>query len=367
MKQLFAYILLAFTILCIGCEESDDIQFTENGGTAPTILTGSESITLNKDLEGTKALTLVWEKAEIDSPTPITYTVELAAAGTEFATPFNAASTTETFVTWTVEEFNAAVIQAGLEPGIEGAVEARVISAIGSTGSIAQFSDAITYFATPYTNKAPELFLVGAFQAYYGRNAWTPTEAFQMNYIGDGSTQIFEGYIKLGADDGFKFISAAADWGTLDGNYGTIDGAQDGNITNDGGSSDVKPGVAGLYYVQVDIDNLAYQIIRMDWGIIGAATPLGWDGETAMTYDFDANQYTITTTLVDGEMKLRSKNTSNAIFGADEDWKFNVGDSGDEAVAADTGDGNFAVSAGNYTISLGIGIDGKATTGITQN
>jgi len=345
MKRILKIIALAiWAIIALSCQQNDDIEFVANTVAEPQIISSGDF--------GTRAA--------------ISYDIEIAASGTGFEAPVAGGSTTDTFFTWTVKEFNDAAIAAGLKADEERGLDIRVIASIGSQGTERAISNVSTFTVTPFTNAAPELFLVGAFQTYYGRSAWTPTEAFEMKYIGDGSTQVFDAYIKLGTDDGFKFISAAADWAVLEGNYGTDGGAQNGMLINSGSSGDIKPGVEGLYYVQVDIDALTYQIVRMDWGIIGNATPLGWDGETAMTYDFEANSFKITETLVDGEMKLRSKNTSNEIFGSGEDWKFNVGDSGEEAVAEDVGDSNFVISAGDYDVELAIEILGGATASVTR-
>ncbi len=367
MKNIAKILILTLLGLFTSCESNDEIIFVEDGAQKPTIITANERIVLNKEFADNTAVTLVWEDAEYDTPTPVSYKIELAASGTSFAEPSIVGQTNKRFYSWSVKEFNDAVIAAGLTPNEEAAVDMRVIASVGDNEAIQLSSEVNVYTVVPYPNEAPKLFLVGAFQAYYGKSAWTPTEALEMNYLGDGTTQVYEAYIKLGNDDGFKFISAAADWGVLDGNYGTDGGAQNGTIVNSGGSSDVKPGAEGLYYVKVDIDSLSYQLVKMDWGIIGSATPNAWDAETAMNYDFESNTFTISETLVEGEMKFRSSNTGNEVFGAGEDWKFNVGDSGEEAIAADTGDANFTgITPGDYDISLSIGFEGKATTTIIK-
>ncbi|WP_010181605.1 SusE domain-containing protein [Aquimarina agarilytica] len=367
MKNIVRILIVVFLALFVSCERNDEVVFVEDGVKEPTIVTANERIVLNKAFAENTAVTLVWEDAVYDISTPVSYVIELAASGTSFAEPSIVGETSERFYSWSVKEFNDAVINAGLKPDEEAAVDLRVVSSVGVDNGIALTSGVNVYTVVPYPNEAPKLFLVGAFQAYYGKSAWTPTEAIEMNYLGDGSTQVYEAYVKLGNDDGFKFISAAADWSVLDGNYGTDGGAQNGVIVNSGGSSDVKPSAEGFYYVKVDIDNLTYQLIKMDWGIIGSATANGWDRETSMTYDFESNSFAITETLVVGEMKFRSKNTGNEIFGSGEDWKFNVGNSGDEAVAIDTGDDNFmGILPGDYDISLSIDFDGKAVTEITK-
>ena len=164
--------------------------------------------------------------------------------------------------------------------------------------------------------------------------------------------------LKVAAGEGFKLIGKQGSWD--DGNFGTIGGAQDGNLENSGGSGDIKVAENdgdGLYYVQVDMDNLKYKAVKMNWGIIGSATANGWDGETAMTYDFATNKFSISATLAAGEMKFRAKNASQFIY--NDDWKFNVGVS-DPTVTYNAGSGNFPIAGGSYTLGLIVNFDGTA-------
>jgi hypothetical protein len=220
------------------------------------------------------------------------------------------------------------------------------------------FSEPITISVNAYEKIViiePKLFLVGSVQAYYGVSSWNPEKALGMRYIGDGVTKVFEAYFKANEGDIFKFISNQAVWDDVVGNYGVISGAQDGNLMNSGDSGNIEISEKGQYYVQVDIDNLTYKLVKMQWGVIGNSTPNAWDGETAMTYDFNTNTWKIDITLTDGELKFRSKNTGVAIYNGE--WKFNVGTN---LNAWDDGDGNFAVHAGSASISLKIGFKGNA-------
>ena len=84
----------------------------------------------------------------------------------------------------------------------------------------------------------------------------------------------------------------------------------------------------------------------------------------SMTYDFDNNKFTITSTLTADEMKFRASNASQFIFGSGESWKFNVGNS-DPKTAWDQNASNFVVTAGSHTIELSFTLAGIATvTGI---
>ncbi|MBS9766239.1 MAG: SusE domain-containing protein [Flavobacteriaceae bacterium] len=195
----------------------------------------------------------------------------------------------------------------------------------------------------------PKLFLVGSVQQYYGVSQWTPEKGLEMRYIGDGTTKVFEAYIKANEGDIFKMVSNQAKWSDVSGNYGTIDNAQDGNLKNGGDSGNISISEKGQYYLKVDIDNMKYQLVKMQWGAIGNATPGGWSEETPMTYDFASNTWSADLSLTDGEVKFRSKVLGDAIFG--NEWKFNIGVN---KTAWDEADGNFKVSAGNTTLEITI-------------
>lgn len=376
MKKIFKLSSIAFLLVAtLACENDDQTIVQATGG--PELLTPTDGniYALSIENENAEATTLVWNHASYDEQTMANYSVEIATAGTEFATIIDgltgdeitaeapATTTTNRFAVWTVDLLNTIAINTGIEPFTEGELEIRIKSSLGANTELVEYSNIVKIKVTPYVAIEPEtpvLFLVGNPQGYYGLSEWTPTTAMEMRYIGDGTTKVFEAYVKVAAGNGFKFISAQADWGALEGNYGTIGGAQDGNLENSGGSGDIKVAETdgdGLYYVQVDIDNLTYKAIKMNWGIIGSATANGWDGETAMTYDFATNQYSITATLAAGEMKFRSSNASQYIY--NDDWKFNVGVS-DPTVTYNAGAGNFPIAGGSYTLGLIINFDGTA-------
>ncbi|AXG74136.1 hypothetical protein DVK85_07730 [Flavobacterium arcticum] len=379
MKKIFSLSILSLLFLSIMSCSTDDNKIIVEESTNPVILAPEDgaNIILNPATDATTALTLVWDHAAYSVDTEINYTIEAAVAGTEFAAPVVIASTTSRVVALTGANLRSLLTNAtddvdapglGLVDTEDANIEVKVTATLGNNDDLPMVSEPIALSVTFQTGDVvivpedPALFLVGAPQAYYGLDAWDNVTAIPMRYIGDGETMVFEAYVKAGTDDGFKLIGEQGTWDN--GNYGTIDGAQDGNIHNDGGSGDIKVAETdgeGLYYVWVDIDNLEYKAVKMNWGIIGAATPGGWDGETAMTYDFASNTYSITETLIADNMKLRSKNTGDAAFG--DEWAFQIG--ADDTVAYNTGAGDIAVAAGEATIELVIEFDGTVTvTGI---
>jgi len=375
MKLFYKYIAIAIlTTLTFSCEQNDDIEFVSAGVSEPNIISEENaSVVINADRLissdpsfNEAVYTLIWNEADYgEVPTPISYRVESALAGSDFTEPILLGETPDTFLGLTMKELNDAAFSLGLEPGVEGNLALRIISFIGSSSDTEMISKEILLSVTPVDAGEPELYLVGAVQSYYGIGAWTPTAAIPMNYIGDGKTKLFDAFVKIAEGDGdsmgdgFKFIDQAVDWAEVKGNYGLqTTSTFDGNIVNDGGSKNIFAPESGLYYMRVDIDNLTIELVKMDWGVIGDSTPNGWDGETAMTYDFDANSFKISENLVDGQLKFRSSNTGAVVGGGD--WAFNVGTS-DETTAKDVGDGNFGITTGAYDLELSIDIDGTST------
>lgn len=77
-----------------------------------------------------------------------------------------------------------------------------------------------------------------------------------------------------------------------------------------------------------------------NWGIIGSATPTGWDSDTNLDYDLGTKKYSITLNMVVGEYKFR----------LDDAWTTDFGDNGNN-LTLEQGGANIPIAvAGNYTI-----------------
>lgn len=141
----------------------------------------------------------------------------------------------------------------------------------------------------------------------------------------------FKGYMYLN-QNGFKFCSQPNWDGT---NYGAdFDTAPDaGNI--------VIAEEAGFYQVDVDLSAKTYTLTPFTIGIIGNATPKGWDGDTNMTYNPEERCWELKgVTLSDGEMKFRHTN----------DWSLSWGGELDNLTTQNGP--NIVVAAGTYDIKL---------------
>lgn len=163
--------------------------------------------------------------------------------------------------------------------------------------------------------------------------AWAPdnTAVELTSPAGDG---VYEGFIFFEAGNEFKVTDGPA-W---DVNYGV--GANEGELAEGGNNFTISED--GVYRVFVDIPNATYTIEKTEWGLIGSATPGGWDADTDMTYDATENALTLTVDLTAEEIKFR----------ANDDWALNFGDDGTDAILERDG-ANIAIpTPGTYLVKL---------------
>ncbi|SNR33824.1 MULTISPECIES: SusE domain-containing protein [Hymenobacter] len=92
------------------------------------------------------------------------------------------------------------------------------------------------------------------------------------------------------------------------------------------------------------------------WGIIGSATPGGWDTDTDMTYDFCTRTFKATLPLTAGAFKFR----------ANDAWTLNYGDDANDK-ALEAGGADIAMTAtGTYEVTLNLNATPKPTYTITK-
>lgn len=154
-------------------------------------------------------------------------------------------------------------------------------------------------------------------------------ENFTWGLVGDATTNGWDGpdmpMTYDSSSDTWKIIATLKegkmkfrlnnDWGT---NYG--DDSNDGTIEN--GGSDISIN-AGTYLITMDLNNMSWNAEPIDlWGVIGNATPGGWDTDTDMTYDFKNQVWVVDITLSDGLIKFR----------ANDAWSLNYGDDTNDGI-----------------------------------
>lgn len=191
-----------------------------------------------------------------------------------------------------------------------------------------------------YTVGKPVLYMAG------DANGWNQIDVLN----GDDGVH-FTGYMYLN-QNGFKFCTQPNWDGT---NYGA-----DFNTAGDAANITMTE-PAGYYKVDVDLSAKTYTLIPITTiGIIGSASPKGWDSDVDMTYvPYNAETKALgyweakDITLASGEIKFR----------ANDDWAINWGG---DVNALTQGGGNISVDAGTYDIKLYAWANGYAKCVMTK-
>ena len=302
-------------------------------GDAPALTspgTGA-SFLITEATAGDDLATFTWSAADFGFPAGVTYAVEADLAGNNFAAPATLAAaltTTETVIANnTVNNFLVSREVAG---GTAQDVELRVRAVVGreDDGNVL-VSAPVTINVTPFEAERvfPALNVPGAHQG------WDPPSAPQIFDVNENGR--FEGFVFFPeANNEFKFTDGPS-W---DVNYGD-DGA-DGTL--DQGGANIMATASGMHRLNVDINAQTYTVEATQWGLIGSATPTGWDADTDLVYNADEGTLSLTVDLVVGEIKFR----------ANDAWDINLGDTGADGSLEYGGD-NIAVGEdGNYTVTL---------------
>lgn len=179
-------------------------------------------------------------------------------------------------------------------------------------------------------------------------NGWNDSACYPLAGLDyDGK---YRGFAWL--DGEFKFKPNSSGW---DGNWGLASGDFSAGTLVDNGGNISAPATSGFYMMEVDLNTMQFKNTLIETiGLIGSATPGGWDASTPMTYSSSDNSWNITTDLTEGAIKFRANNG----------WDINWGGSADD-IRFNQGD--ISVAAGNYTIKLIVTADGMNRCTITKN
>lgn len=355
-----SFVALAIIIGLNSCSNEKDLSYSTPSGSFMILSpTSGESVTLNPANPTNPALALAWDKMNYGTPTQINYSVEIDKAGDNFDTPVELTSTTNNYITISTADLNGKGLLAGLTPFTQGGLDIRIKSTVGTTGAEPAYSNTVTYLVTPYTTEAPRLYVIGNFLANSGYGAdWTTANT--LPYLASsayGKTD-FEGYVNFNqASFEYKFLptntSFDGDWGDDSSFSGTL--LQTGEVNCQGTG-------AGYYYLKANTgvvsatnpDGLKYTATKVNWGIIGAATPLGWGSSTPLSYDPVTKKWSGAVTMTAGEFKFR----------ANDQWTTNLGGGTGNYMAYD-GSNLSIPTGGTYNVVLDLSNPRKYTYTLT--
>lgn len=345
MKKINLIILILVGLITVISCEKDETKIVLGGdGTAPALTspTGGTSYVLTEENDTTTLTTFTWSEADFGYDAAIDYTVQFDFAGNGFATPNSLGSTNNLQFKITVGDMNQKLLLADGVFGIVNSVETRVIAiikAIDKSDVDTMISASVALDITPYEVIIvyPRLFVPGE------HNGWLETDSSSSIYSVKSNDK-YEGYINTTVNpSGFKLLYVPA-W-EEDNTIGDPDAAGTSGtlqIGGWGGNNIMITTDPGYYQIKADLIALTYSILLTDWGLIGDATPGGWDADTDMTYNVVSGVWELTVDLVAGNIKFR----------ANDDWGLNYGSNNANGICDAGGSDIPVATAGNYTITL---------------
>jgi hypothetical protein len=317
-------ITVGLMILSLWSCKKDEVRVVANASAAGTLTASNTTVNLNSQNAEQTAVTFTFPEATVTGyPVAVTSTLQFDLKGNNFTRAKEVVLDTTAYST-TVSELNKMLLSLGAQIGTAVELEVRLKSAPAPNAPT--YSNVITISGTPYL-ASTWVYVPGDY------NGWKPETADSL--ISVNADSIYTGMIDFTPGNlGFK-ITAEKSW-TVE--YGD---AGEGKITTSGGGN-FSAMTAGIKQVTLDLTTNTWKIEEpTTWGVIGDATPKGWDGDTNMKVTNDGKGiYTVKVDLVEGKFKFRYNH----------DWGVNLGGSG--GTLTDGGGDISVATAGNYTITL---------------
>lgn len=330
LKKYFIW-SLALSIFAFGCEDDRDLVVAQLGD-VPVITSPAAglSVDITEDNLNDAFATISWTPADFGFAAAINYKVEMDVAGNSFSEAVELGSSTMLDLVVNNSKVNNIMVAKNLPGGEFTNMEIRV-RATASNKLDELVSAAITVSVSPVAVEIdyPKLGVPGSYQG------WAPDNETTVIYSAN-SDGTFDGYIYVGDDAAEHKFTDGPTWAI---NWG--DTGADGTLDLEG--DNIVLGTAGVYRFSVDINNLTYSSLRTDWGIIGDATPGGWDNDTDMIYDQGTGLWTVDIDLVGG---LFVK------FRVNDGWDLDLGDNDADGKMDYGGENILVPESGNYTVTL---------------
>ncbi len=337
--------LIGFIGILYSCEKDEEQVFMKETPVAPSIVTMPDLALLRDN--GSDTLQFIATPVDPGFAASARYFLEVDEAGNNFASPlvlFNGVKAN--VIKMTISELNTLLLRKFTADATSDA-EFRMRSVLvvdGGEGAAGTGSQPFQYISA----------VVPAEVTIYGLP--------RLDLINSGVDQkiesplgngIYSGYVKLSSDNAFTLKDPDTD---------VVYGVSAGALAEDGAG--ILVGNSGYYMLTADVNAMTYSLEEYMIGLVGDATPNGWDApDTKMDYDAQSATWYITLDLIDGEIKFRKN----------DGWAWNLGGLPDTPVALGEsnelvqGGANLAVTAGNYTITLTINSEDTGSATIVKN
>lgn len=363
MKKLISYtipVMLA-VVLGMSCKKEGADMVLQDGNFPKQLKASASQLSLTPGSDTDTVLKFNWAAADYGQKPVVSYTLQLSAVADTSqwanAKTFAAGNNILGYV-FTGKDLNNLLNGMGLAPGRADTIAVRIRSDVnqfnGSASSVpAAYSNTVLVAVTPY---GLNLYIPGQYQN------WDPATAPVLGFV-PGKPGLYEAYVNMPGSgiQYFKYTSAP-DWNHT--NYG--DGSN-GTFSTDGNAAGLSVADGGYYELTADLNKNTWTATKTTWGIIGDATPGGWDNDTQLNYDAAKQVWTVTAAMKKaGSFKFRANKAWNIDFGIDSNGNLAYADN--PFLGYTAGLNNLSVSDdGVYTIVLDLHISGKYTYQITKN
>ena len=328
-----------------GCQKPEMIQIAAPEDVVAPVLEAVEGpieITPSNMVDG--KVTFTWSAADYGVATQVNYSLLAATAAAPEAKVSITSGLTTTEAEIAYETLNAILFNdLKLNDGVAEDVVFTVSAKLGEYSPI--YSNAITVSCkvTAAEKQYPKLTVAGS----YAYNNWSPGKG-QFVYDFEGTDAKYSGVIDFGEDVSalqFKFVGEA--WGNNEfsvpaGEAQTPEAAELPLVA--GGGDNISAYTTHRFY-SLTLDKGTPKVVKNfsfnSLGVIGDATPTGWDADTDMQFNAEKQRFYVDITLIDGKIKFR----------ADDGWDVNWGGA-DGALSA--GGADIAVTAGDYRVYVNL-------------
>jgi starch-binding outer membrane protein SusE/F len=363
MKKILTTLLILISVMLMitSCKKDGAQLVLQSGGSAGGLKASANPVILSTANDNDSVVNFSWPPATFSGQPAISYTLQIDKVA-DTANWANAKTFTVTnnalLYGFLGKDLNNLLNSMGLVPGTSTNIAVRIRSDVnqynGSTSTVAPvFSNTLLLSVTPY---GLDLYVPGAYQN------WDPGSAPVLNPV-PGMAGLYEGFVNISGTgiQYFKYTNAP-DWNHI--NYG--DG---GNFTfsTDGAAAGLSVPNGGYYELTADLNKNTWTATATTWGIIGDATPGGWNADTQMTYDPVNQVWKVTANMIQaGSFKFRANNAWSIDFGIDNGGNIQYADN--PFFPYNPNLNNLTVPAdGNYTISLDLHVSGKYTYKAVKN
>ncbi len=326
-----------------GCQKPEMVQISAPEDVVAPVLSQVAEINITAANLGLESVTFEWSAADFGAPTQVNYAIEVAAAG-QSSKVVVTSGVTETSAVVSYESLNAVLLyDLGLASGIAENVDFYVSAKVGEYAKVYSAPVTTSATVTEAEKEYPKLTVAGS----YAYNNWSPGKG-QFVYDFEGTDVRYSGVIDFGEDVSalnFKFVGAA--WGENEFSVpaGEAQAAEAAELPLVAGGGDNIAAYTTHRFYSLTLDKSTPKVIKNfsfnTLGVIGDATPTGWDADTDMSFNTEKQRFYVDITLTDGTIKFR----------ANDAWDVNWG--GADGVLVSGAD-NIPVTAGNYRIYVNL-------------